>query len=199
MALEIIGAGLSRTGTFSLKLALEKLGIGKCYHMHDVFMNDNHVKQWQSILESKPPKWEQLFAGYSAAVDAPSWYYWRELTTLYPESKIILTVRDSDEWYRSMAKTIYEVIQKPGKVSLTRDKLFGTIFGGEFENEEMAKRIYDEHNDEVRSIIHPERLLVFRVADGWAPLCHFLGLPIPDEPFPNTNTMSIFSKQNGLH
>ena len=108
MALAVIGAGFGRTGTLSLKVALEQLGLGRCYHMLEVFANPGHAAQWQAAADGKPVDWEALFAGYGAAVDWPACHFWRALAARYPEAKVLLTVREPGAWYKSVSDTIYQ-------------------------------------------------------------------------------------------
>src|SRR5262245_55962758 len=116
MGLRVICAGLSRTGTFSLKRALEQLGVGRCYHMHELFGHPEHAAQWERAARGEAVDWEGLFAGYAAAADAPACLFWRELCEFYPDAKVILTVRDPSEWYASMRSTVVEVMRQPSLV-----------------------------------------------------------------------------------
>ena len=111
MALSVIGAGFGRTGTESMKLALETLGMGPCHHMKEVLANPEQVALWRSAAQGDLPDWEDAFAGYSSAVDWPAAYFWRELSEYYPDAKILLTVRSADSWYASMANTILKTLK----------------------------------------------------------------------------------------
>lgn len=209
MALKVIGAGFGRTGTLSLKSALEKLGFIKTHHMLEVLPNAKQVKLWYDIGNGVPPDWESVFEGYQACVDFPASAYYQELLSHYPDAKVILTVRDVDKWYLSTQRTIYRfgtiipkwprlLIPRIGKIySLSEGNIWNRVFDGRFEDEAYAKQVFLDHIDEVKANVPAEKLLVFDVAQGWEPLCAFLDLPVPDEPFPRLNdTRSMRRAQN---
>ncbi|HEV2703412.1 MAG TPA: sulfotransferase [Steroidobacteraceae bacterium] len=191
MPLKLIGAGLGRTGTVSLKLALERLGIGPCYHMTELFMHLDHAPEWVKAADGKPD-WERLFAGYSSTVDFPGCTFWRELTHQYPTAKVLLSVRDPDEWFDSTQATIFsDASTVTLQASPLREFFEKTVW------QEFRDRIHDRgfmveafrrHNTEVERSIPPERLLVYQIGQGWEPVCEFLGVPVPDLPFPRANT-----------
>ena len=206
MSLRIIGAGLPRTGTLSLKAALEQLGYGKCHHMFDVMLSSRQVNQWHDIMEGETPDWDDVFQGYDACVDFPSSLYFRELAAANPDAKVILTVRPPADWYASMRDTIYKVetsvprwvqwcFPRIGKLTELADRLvWQGLFDGRFENESYARAEFERHVDDVKAAIPKERLLVMEVKDGWAPLCVFLGVPEPDTPFPRVNDKGQFRR-----
>jgi Sulfotransferase domain len=191
MALKVIGAGLGRTGTLSLKMALEQLGFASCYHMVEVLMHPHHTAWWIEAADGRP-SWERLFEGYAATVDYPGCRFWRELVAAYPDAKVILSVRDPEKWFESTQATIFS--------EQNRQRLHFAEFGDFFERivfSHFGERIHDRafmieafrrHNEEVIAAIAPERLLVFEAKEGWAPLCEFLGVPEPATPFPRTNS-----------
>ena len=192
MALEVIGAGLGRTGTLSLKLALEHLGIGPCYHMTKIMGQARlRMPQWFAVVNGKPD-WEAIFDGFHATVDYPTCTYWRQLAEHYPEAKVILSDRDAEGWYESVRATILS----PGNVeallnSPIRDFMLGAVMGDYVDH--LADRDYmiayfNRWRDEVIAGLPPERLLVHRAADGWEPLCRFLGVSVPAEPYPRVNS-----------
>src|SRR5262245_50709202 len=109
--LRVIGAGFGRTGTLSLKAALEQLGFNPCYHMVEVLSHPDHIARWRAIGEGQAAEWEALFAGYQAAVDVPASEYYAQLMQAYPEAKVVLTVRDPEQWYESASSTIFRVAQ----------------------------------------------------------------------------------------
>lgn len=210
MALQVIGAGLGRTGTLSLKLALEDLGFVKCYHMTEVIAHPEHAPVWDAAARGEAVDWDALFEGYRAAVDWPPCRFYAELMQCYPEAKVILTVRDADRWYDSALRTIYHarrtfarwpmpLLPRMRAFERMLDRLIwdGT-FDGRFEDKAHAIAVYDRHNDEVRRRVPPERLLVFEVKQGWGPLCAFLGVPEPaDRPFPHVNDTEEFRARIG--
>ncbi len=194
MSLQVIGAGVARTGTTSLKVALEHLLGGRCYHMHEVFRHPGHIAAWHAAVRGEEPDWETLLGDFVAAVDFPAAAFWRSLSDSYPDALVILSVRESaDAWYRSANGTINELLPDSPTVgdsewhSMAHDLLRTRFAPAPFQEEE-AKAAYERHNAKVRSAIPPERLLEWKPGDGWDPLCEKLGVPVPDEPFPRLNT-----------
>ena len=197
MALKVVGAGFGRTGTLSLKTALERLGFGPCYHMVEVFPRPEHVKMWHRLAFENSMDWDLLFGGFQATVDWPSARWWREIAEHYPQAKVLLSVRDPEAWYKSMIETIYQPMKSPVpddapeiirlQTGMVRKSILGETFDNRFEDKAHALEVFKRHNQEVRDAIDPARLLEFDVREGWAPLCRFLGVPVPDEPFPRLN------------
>jgi len=197
MALKVVGAGFGRTGTLSLKTALEKLGFGPCYHMMEVFPRPEHVRMWHRLAFENQIDWDSLFAGFSAAVDWPAARWWREIAAHYPEAKVLLSVRDPEGWYKSMIDTIYQPMKSPApddapdllrlQNEMVRKAILGETFDNRFEDKAYALEVFKRHTQEVRDAIAAARLLVFDVREGWAPVCRFLDVAIPDEPFPRLN------------
>ena len=193
--LEVIGAGYSRTGTLSLKHALEILGIGRCYHFTEL-LKRRHATSWLAVLDGAPPNWDELFAGYSATVDWPAVTYYRELADHYPGAKVILTIRDPVQWHASLKEALLPLrrvlpswVPWASRISrLTDLTIWQGTFKGRAEDREFAIARFQRHSEEVRAGIEEERLLVYDVKEGWEPLCKFLGCPIPDTPFPRTNS-----------
>jgi len=197
MALKVVGAGFGRTGTLSLKTALERLGFGPCYHMVEVFPRPEHVKMWHRLAFENSMDWDLLFGGFQATVDWPSARWWREIAEHYPQAKVLLSVRDPEAWYKSMIETIYQPMKSPVpddapeiirlQTGMVRKSILGETFDNRFEDKAHALEVFKRHNQEVRDAIDPARLLEFDVREGWAPLCRFLEVPVPDEPFPRLN------------
>ncbi|HXM00071.1 MAG TPA: sulfotransferase [Rhizomicrobium sp.] len=206
MALEVIGAGFGRTGTFSLKLALEQLGFSPCYHMLEVFSHPGHSETWQGAAEGKTVNWNSFLAGYRAGVDWPISHFWRELSVAYPQAKFILTERDPDAWYDSIAKTIIESMERdPGEtdpIRLAQWKMGRFIvaektFNRRFDRDHVIA-VYKRHNQQVKDTLPRSRLLVCDSLQGWGPLCEFLGRPVPAMPFPKTNSTEEFRARAAL-
>jgi hypothetical protein len=218
MTLQIIGAGFGRTGTLSLKVALETLGFAPCYHMSTVIAQPERIADWTRLADrqaqGQPIDWEAVLNGFQATVDWPGCAYWRELMAAYPTAKVLLSVRDPQRWYDSAAKTIFhmtgpeaetmwqtahaslppEVIDRMRQIGAFVDELVwqGT-FGGGFADRGHAIRIFEERNAAVMATAPSERLLVYEVKEGWEPLCRFLGVPVPvDTPFPHVNDSASF-------
>ena len=200
MGLKVIGSGLGRTGTLSLKLALEQLGFGPCHHMLEVFQNPQSIPLWVAAAQGEPD-WAAIVAGYQAMVDYPGCRFWRELIEAYPEAQVIHTTRDADTWFESTQATILA----PGSIDDTRPehlREFLQIVTGDFDG-----RIHDRtymvarfrrHEAEVLARVPKARLLVLEVGSGWASLCDFLGAPVPDTPYPSENAREDFPKRAAL-
>jgi hypothetical protein len=197
MALKVVGAGFGRTGTLSLKSALEKIGFGPCYHMMEVFPRPDHVAMWHRLAFENQIDWDALFEGFQATVDWPSARWWREIAAHYPDAKVLLSVRDPEAWYKSMIETIYQPMKWPVpddapdlvrlQNGMVRKAILGETFDNRFEDKTHALEVFERHTQEVRDAIAPARLLVFDVREGWAPLCRFFDVQIPNEPFPRLN------------
>lgn len=210
MPIKVIGAGLGRTGTLSLKAALEELGFGKCYHMTEVLAHMEDARVWDAAARGEPVDWERLFAGYQATVDWPGCSFYRELLRQYPDAKVILTVRDPERWYDSAHQTIYHVRNvfpawsaavfprmRDFRRMLDRIVWDGT-FRCRFEDRSFAIDVFNRHNDQVRRDVPADRLLVYEVREGWGPLCAFLGVPVPEgKPFPHLNDAAEFRARIG--
>ncbi|HWC33412.1 MAG TPA: sulfotransferase [Mycobacteriales bacterium] len=197
MALQVVGAGLGRTGTNSLKLALEKLLGEPCYHMLEVFQRPEHVDKWASAYDGTPPDWEQLYAGFGATVDWPSGPFWAPIAEAYPDALILLSVRDADAWWKSASSTIFQAMAKAidadpeGPWTQMASRMLAS-FTPNWRDEAAAKEAFLAHYDQVRRTAPPDRLLEWQPSDGWGPICERLGLPVPDEPFPHVNTTEDF-------
>lgn len=199
----MVGAGLGRTGTLSLKLALERLLGGPCYHMFEVMAHPEHVDLWQQAYEGRPPPWDAIFGDYVACVDWPAAPWWCELGAAYPDAVVLLSERDSDEqWYRSASGTIFEVMHRispepPFDRWHGMTKRMFNAFTPDLADEAATRRAYLDHNAAVRCGVQPARLVEWRPSAGWEPLCAALGVPVPDEPFPHANTTEEFRARTG--
>ena len=206
MALKVIGAGFGRTGTRSLKVALEELGFGKCYHMEEVLKNPSHLERWGEIMAGDKADWETLFKGYQSATDWPVAAYYQDLMHVYPDAKIILTVRDPERWYRSIMNTIYQlsrrfrrlsrIIPAVHQFSYGMEKvIWKGIFHNKLEDKAHAIEVFNSHIEEVKRVVPEERLLVFEARHGWEPLCKFLNVPVlVDKPYPHKNNGATLRK-----
>ena len=191
--LKIIGAGFGRTGTLSMRSALNLLGLGPVHHMFEVIKAPAQSPDWLKALDDGTIL-HQLLAEYQSAVDWPSCFFWKELMALYPEAKVILTHRDPQAWYKSIHGTIYRLLSSnsPGlasdQLTMAKDLILNRTFNNKLGDKDYAIDVFKKHNDEVINTVPSERLLVFDVREGWQPLCNFLDLPIPDQEFPKTNS-----------
>jgi len=197
--MHVIGAGLGRTGTYSLKLALNRLGLGPCHHMEEVLIHkDAQVPLWDAAAQGRPD-WAATFDGYASAVDWPTAGFFRELGAAYPQAKFILTTRSAESWLASFTATIYKLLAArdmvPPEMRAWHDMAVRVVertgFPAGLDEAELGRR-FEAHQAAVRATIPAERLLEFHVREGWGPLCAFLGLPVPDEPFPRTNDRAEF-------
>lgn len=205
MALKVVGAGLGRTGTNSLKLALEQLLGGPCYHMLELFPRPQHIPMWHAAIKGEPVDWDQLFDGFVAAVDWPTAEVWDQIHAAFPDAVVLLSVRDSAEaWWKSFSSTILEVMRRgPGEAgaadpwfSMSVDMMKHFSPAGLDHDDAVAA--YEAHNQAVRDAVPSDRLVEWRPADGWGPLCAGLGLPEPAEPFPHVNTTDDFRAMLGV-
>lgn len=195
MSLSVIGAGLPRTGTMSLKLVLEDLGFGRCYHMTEVFQNPSAAPLWELAAESEHTDWDAIFEGYHSTTDAPGCLFYRQLAHAYPDAKLILSLRDPNQWFDSTQATIlspeseeFRETRFPPAVSSMLKKLWNGFFDDRVHDRAHMIATYERHNADVKRTIPPERLLVYDVRQGWEPLCRFLDVPVPDKPFPRLNS-----------
>ena len=198
MTLSVISAGFGRTGTMSLKLALEELGLGPCHHMIEVTHNgEAQVPLWNAALAGKPD-YAAIYDGYKSAVDWPSAAFWKELSDAYPEAKIILSSRSAESWYASISETILATVWAPETWPPQATEWFTMVskvlersFGDARDKDDLIATFH-AHEANVKATIPPERLLVHSAKDGWEPLCAFLEVPVPLTPYPRTNSKEEF-------
>lgn len=211
--MEVIGVGFGRTGTASLKLALERVGFGPCYHMFEVLERPERARDWMEAADGGPADWDRILAGYRSTVDWPGTYFWRELVDAYPGARVVLTVRDPAAWYDSAAGTIFRATLRSSRplarlllrlgrpralrefTPMVRRLIWDGTFDGRFADRDHAIRVFERHGEEVRRRVPADRLLVLDVGQGWEPLCAFLGVPVPDEPFPRVNDAKTFRRR----
>ncbi|HZU14267.1 MAG TPA: sulfotransferase [Chloroflexota bacterium] len=207
--LRVIGAGFGRTGTYSLKTALEQLGFGPTYHMAEVFQHPEHVPVWQAAGDGQRVDWDALFAGYQSAVDWPASAFYRDLMGQYPDARVILTVRDPERWYQSGRDTIFPSGARATEEDISPEMrahrhmadtiLWNGIFHGQVLDRAHAIDIFTRHIETVRETVDPNRLLVYEVSQGWEPLCAFLGVPVPDGlEFPHLNDTESFQQRRDI-
>lgn len=200
--LKVVGAGVGRTGTNSLKLALEQLLGGTCHHMIEVFAHPEEMPTWTEAIDGKEIDWGDLMKGYTAQVDWPGASFWPELSAANPDALVILSTRDPDMWYTSCSNTIFAGLQPmadAGDAWMSAVlRLLGERFSDQLGDRDAMIGAYRRHNDAVRAAIPKSRLLEWTPSDGWEPICARLGLPVPSEPFPKVNTTTEFRQIFGM-
>jgi len=206
VAFSIIGAGFGRTGTTSIKLALEHLGFGPCHHMSDVFKDEKQLPFWRDAVNGAEVDWTDALSPFGSGLDWPTTHFWREIATAFPDAKVLLTVRPEDRWVASFQATIRKLIDGRASVpkphwrdvlEMAHEMIAVQTFDGDMSSESTLRARYRQRISEVTAEIAPERLLVYDVAAGWEPLCKFLNVPVPVATFPHTNTPDDFWQFHG--
>lgn len=213
MSIKIIGAGFPRTGTTTLKKALETLGYKDTYHFKDLIANPKKLKYWKELENNSNTNFEELFEGFQATVDFPGYPYYKILLEKYPDAKVILTKREFEGWYESTLKTIWKAGPQTvfAKVVLLSKMIFNSklrhtflcikfmrnthlkkAFDNNFASKKKAKEVFYKHIEDVKKHVPENKLLIYDVAEGWDSLCDFLDLPIPEEDFPHLNKKENF-------
>ncbi|MDQ1694833.1 MAG: hypothetical protein QOJ03_186 [Frankiaceae bacterium] len=199
--LQLVGAGVGRTGTNSLKVALERLLDAPCYHMIEVFEHIDHVATWHAAIRGEQVDWTKLLDGYAAIVDWPGAACWRDIANANPDAVVLLSRRsDAATWWASASATIMSDVSEEEKQARPELEEFGAMIGDMFaafepgwRDPEVAMAAYDRHNEAVRREVPADRLVEWQPGDGWEPLCQALGVAVPDEPFPHTNSTAEFT------
>jgi len=209
MSLKIIGAGFGRTGTLSLKLALEQLGFGPCYHMIETRAHPEHDALWLALARGETNDWRAILKDYSATVDWPGVFIWKDLVDANPDAKVILSIRDPESWYDSASKTIFARMrdfadalenteaepadpEHRAHMRMVNTVVMANTFEGDI-GRAHAIDVFKAHNAEVRRTVPPERLLTYEPGEGWERLCAFLGVAVPDSPYPKVNSTADFA------
>lgn len=191
MPLKVIGAGMGRTGTASLKVALEQLGLGRCYHMSEILQNPEYIPDWMDAANGNPD-WDRIYNGYAATMDNPGCQFWRELAQHYPQAKVILTVRDPERWFESTNETIHsEEFARAIKNTPWGEMVHKTVYDAmdnRMQDKAFMVSFFKNRTREIINTISPERLLVYEVKQGWEPLCDFLDVAVPETEFPRVNS-----------
>jgi hypothetical protein len=207
MALQVIGSGFGRTGTMSLKMALEELGLGPCHHMAECMGNPANVPAWVKATAGEPVDWTEVFDAYSSQVDWPGAAFWREIFEAYPDAKVIHSVRPEEKWWASFSQTIAKFMSQYEQMPLPphiQDMIKASIsfigdksFGGNWADKDTAIAAFRQRTEDVKAAIPAGQLLIFDVVEGWEPLCAFLGVPVPSTPFPRSNNTEEFWQHFG--
>jgi hypothetical protein len=202
MALKVIGAGLGRTGTLSLKLALEHIGFGRCYHMSEMLAHIRSALPLWIAAGHGHADWDAIFDGYQSSTDYPGCAFWRELAAHYPDAKIILTTRNPESWFESVSATIFS---KEHRARFENNPAMAEFFAltvfkdieDKLHDREAMLAFFRSWNQAVMDEVPAERLLVYAPGDGWEPLCRFLGVPVPDSPYPRVNSREEMTERTG--
>ena len=196
MPLKVIGAGVGRTSTASLKEALEILLGNPCHHMFEVMKRPEDLPVWHQAALGEKVDWGRLFDGYVAAVDWPTAAYWRELSQEFPDAIVVLSTRDPEKWWASASETIFQSIMKPDEEGLDRRLMIRAMLARTFtmdlSNKDACITAFFAHNEEVRRTVPADRLVEWSAEQGWEPLCKALNLPVPEQSFPRTNSKEEF-------
>lgn len=214
--MKVIGAGFGRTGTMSLKAALEELGAGPCYHMIDLIRDPSRLSYWQAATDGERVDWREALEGYESTIDWPGCTFYEQMMETWPDAAVLLNVRDPEAWYQSCLKTIHAAKAAaakgemgggteeppPPEVMMMISRLIwdGTFEGFErfAEDKAHALEVFERHNQQVRERVPADRLLVYEIGQGWGPLADFLGVPAPDKPFPHLNDTASFRQMFGM-
>ncbi len=198
--LDVIGTGFGRTGTSSMRDALNILGFGPCHHMSEVIADQDQARLWYDAIGVEDPDWGLLLSGYRSCVDWPSARYWPQLVAKYPDARVILTWRSAESWWASFEKTILQhILEYEDSPPPTDDRvrpgaklICGEVFHGRARDRDYAISVYEANVAAVRATVPAERLLVHAYGDGWEPLCAHLRVPVPDVPYPRRNSTAEF-------
>ena len=210
--MKVIGAGFGRTGTMSQKAALEQFGFVPSFHMIDVARQPELLPGWQAAADGEEVDWAPLLEGWESTVDWPACTFWEQILAAFPEAMVLLSVRDPEAWYASCMKSIHASAQaasrgeleggsvevSPEAMKMINGLIWEGTFKGRFDDKDFAIGIYESHNEDVKSKVEPDNLLVYEVKEGWQPLCDFLQVPVPDGPMPHLNDAASFRAMVGL-
>lgn len=210
--LQVIGAGFGRTGTWSLKAALEQIGAGPCFHMIDLREVPDRAALFLAALQGEPADWGATFEGYDSTVDWPGCTFYKDLMATYPEAKVILSVRDPEKWYASAERTIYalkeaalrgalaedRVVAPPEVLLMIKTLIWDHTFEDRFADKAFAIEVFERHNEDVKRTVPADKLLVYEIQQGWEPLCEFLDVDVPADEFPHLNDAETFRQMFGI-
>lgn len=195
--MKLINLGFGRTGTTSLKAALERIGYAPCFHTTDLLTSTDNLDVWEAAGRGETTNWQVFFKDYAVA-DWPAALHWRDILAAHPTAKVMISVRDPDAWHGSMMATLakLDAIHLPIP-RLKRAKAFmyrtlDTMFDGRLDDRAYATQVFKQHIADVQATVPTDNLLVYQVTEGWEPLCTFLGVDVPDEPFPRDNRRENF-------
>jgi hypothetical protein len=210
---KVIGAGFGRTGTMSLKAALERLGANPCFHMIDIIRDPSNLHYWQAAAEGEKVDWTEALAGWEGSVDWPGCTFYKEHMETWPDAPVLLSVRDPESWYKSVANSIHAAKEmamrgeleppeenppSPEVMQMINGLIWNGTFHGRFEEKDYALKVFNDHIEEVKRTVPPERLVVYEIKQGWGPLAEMMGVDVPDEEFPHLNDTESFRQMFGM-
>jgi Sulfotransferase domain len=210
---KVIGAGFGRTGTMSLKAALERLGANPCFHMIDIIRDPSNLHYWQAAAEGEKVDWKEALAGWEGSVDWPGCTFYKEHMETWPDAPVLLSVRDPESWYKSVANSIHAAKEmamrgeleppeenppSPEVMQMINGLIWNGTFHGRFEEKDYALKVFDDHIEEVKRTVPPERLVIYEIKQGWGPLAEMMGVDVPDEEFPHLNDTESFRQMFGM-
>ena len=211
--MKVIGAGFGRTGTMSLKAALEQLGCGPCFHMIDLIRDPEPLAYWVAAANGERVDWTEALDGWESSVDWPGCTFWEEMAETWPDAPVLLSVRDPEAWYRSCLNSIHAAKEmalageleggdeegpSPEVVGMINNLIWNGTFKGRFLEKDYALEVFHRHNEDVKAKVPADRLLVYEIKQGWEPLCEFLGEEVPDTPMPHLNDTESFRNMFGM-
>jgi hypothetical protein len=210
---KVIGAGFGRTGTMSLKAALERLGANPCFHMIDIIRDPTNLPYWQAAANGEQVDWEEALRGWEASVDWPGCTFYKQHMETWPDAPVLLSVRDPEAWYRSTSNSIHAAKEmamrgeleppeenppSPEVMQMINGLIWNGTFHGRFEEKDYALKVFNDHIEEVKRTVPPERLVVYEIKQGWGPLAEMMGVDVPDEEFPHLNDTESFRQMFGM-
>lgn len=204
--IDIIGTGVSRTGTISTYLALRQLGLGPVFHNCEFSENHGLPRRIHDVVLGGSESWPELLKGYRACLDFPCCMFWKDLRAAFPDAKVLHTTRDPDEWYDSIHATIFAILRQPFPddpfirelSEMNTEVVLRRCFDMRLDDRAHCTEVFRRHEAEVLASVPEDKLLVFDARQGWEPLCEFLGVEVPTEDFPNQNSRAEFREQLGL-
>jgi Sulfotransferase domain len=210
---KVIGAGFGRTGTMSLKAALERLGAGPCFHMIDIIRDPAPLPYWQAAAEGEKVDWTEALDGWESSVDWPGCTFYKEHMETWPDAPVLLSVRDPERWYKSVSNSIHAAKEmamrgelqppeenppSPEVMKMINGLIWEGTFHGRFQDKDYALKVFEEHNEDVRRTVPAGSLVEYEIGQGWGPLADMLGVEAPDEPFPHLNDTESFRQMFGM-
>ncbi|HKL62531.1 MAG TPA: sulfotransferase [Woeseiaceae bacterium] len=199
--IRVIGAGVGRTGTHSLKRALEHLLGGRCYDMDEVLAHREHETVWKAAAAGRMPDWQRFLGDYAGTEDWPAAAFWPELAEAFPDAFVLLSHRRAEDWLLSARATIFQAMEEDEDTpwgdmihAIMRERFTDLL-----EDDNACLEAYERHNAAVRAAVPPERLIDWPTGAGWEPLCQALGVAVPDMPFPHVNTTREFRERVRAH